>query len=225
MLLQLGLFLIALFIFVILLSIIAFLYDRIAKLIAKKPVKPALKPHLRHPGNPVIRLTRTNHLEVLKQTFTVEQKSSKEVNVLTKENFKELLSPYFIAVDYLLELWIQNKFNLIITDDLNKYYGKDKMLEGLIRNKAIPDIYIKLKTSQNHRCGILLHELSHNLANKEAKQKNVKIQSHGKEFKRHLKLLFAPLLVDKTYYNKHHELSYHLTYETRKYSPAKDLCV
>jgi hypothetical protein len=54
---------------------------------------------------------------------------------------------------------------------------------------------------------------------------NVKIQYHGPEFKRHMRILFKPLLEDKTYYKKHHELSYHLKYEARKYSPAKDLCV
>jgi hypothetical protein len=146
MLLQLGLFLIALIIFVILLSINVFLYDSIAKLFEKKPIKPVLKPQ----NKPIIRLAKTTEKEALKQTITVEQKGSKEVQKLTNENFKKLLSPYFIAVDYLLELWIQNKFNLIITDRIQEHYGKDIKLEGFIRNKAIPDIYIKLKIKHGH---------------------------------------------------------------------------
>jgi hypothetical protein len=197
-----------------------FLYDKIAKLFVNKPVKQAFKPHLK----PAIRLARTVEKAPLKQSFTVEQKSSKEVNVLTKENFKELLSPYFIAIDYLLKLWIDNPYHLIITDLLPLHFGKDIKLEGFIRNKDIPHIYIKAKTSKHHRTGILLHELSHNLANKEAKQKNVKIQSHGKEFKRHMRILFKPLLEDRTYYKKNEELSYHLKYETTKFTPTKDQC-
>ena len=218
---QIIYFLISLFIGVLLLLLFGYLYDIIAKLFEKKPIKPILN----HQNKPVIRLVRTTEKEVLKQTFTVEQKGFKEVNVLTSENFKELLSPYFIAVDYLLELWIQNKFNLIITDRIQEHYGKDIKLEGFIRNKAIPEIYIKLKTTQKHRLGVLLHELAHHKANMEAKLKNVRICSHGPEFKRHMRILFKPLLEDKTYYKKHQELSYHLTYEARKYSPAKDMCI
>ncbi len=200
-------------------------YEEVLKRLAKEPVKPAAKPPIKPENKPAIRLARTTEKEVLNQIFTVEQKGSKEVNVLTSENFKELLSPYFIAVDYLHELWLQDPFNLIITDRIQEHYGKDIKLEGFIRNKAIPDIYIKLKTTQKHRLGVLLHELAHHKANMEAKLKNVPISSHGPEFKRHLRLLFAPLLVDNTYYKKHNELSYHLTYEARKYSPAKDMCI
>jgi hypothetical protein len=220
MLLQFGLFFIALIIFLILLSIIAFLYDSIAKLFKKKPIKPVLK----HQNKSVIRLAKTAEKEALKQTFTVEHKGSKEVQKLTNENFKELLSPYFIAVDYLLELWTLHKFNLIITDNLTRHYGKKKNIEGFIRFKQIPEIYIKASTTCKHRTGILIHEIAHLRSEQEAKLNKAIIQDHGKEFKRHLKLLFAPLLVDRTYYKKHHELSYHLSYEANRFTPTKDLC-
>jgi hypothetical protein len=221
MLLQLGLFLIALIIFVILLSINVFLYDRIAKLCEKKPIKPVLKPQ----NKPVIRLARTAEKEVINQIFTVEIKGSKDLKVLTKENFKELLSPYFIAVDYLLQLWLESPFNLIITDRIQEHYGKEKTINGFIRFRQIPEIYIKASTTSKHRTGILIHEIAHQRSEQEAKLKKAKIQDHGKEFKRHMRILFKPLLVDKTYYKKHHELSYHLAYEARKYSPAKDICI
>ncbi len=221
MLLQFGLFLIALIIFVILLSIIVFLYDRIAKLFEKKPIKPVLKPQ----NKPVIQSPRTTHLEVKNQTFTVETKGSREEKELTNENFKELLSPYFIAVDYLLELWILHKFNLTITNDLTRHYGKNKDLNGFIRFRLIPEIYINASTNRKHRTAVLIHEIAHLRAEKEAKQKKIHITSHGKEFKRHMRILFKPLLVDRTYYKKNEELSYHLTFEANRFTPTKDLCI
>ena len=154
-----------------------------------------------------------------------QESSNISLKELTSENFKELLAPYFIAVHYLQELWIQNKFNLIITDNLTKYYGKDIKLEGFIRHNDIPDIYIKAKTSRHHRTGILLHEISHQIVCLVSKQKNVRIAPHGPLFKKHLKLLFAPLLKDRTYYRKHNELSYHLAYEATRFTPTKDMCV
>lgn len=200
-------------------------YEELVKLLARKHVKPAFKPHLKPQNKPVIRLTRTAEKTPLKQTFTVELKDSRVVHELTKSNFKDLLDEFFIATEYLLELWIQHKFNLIITDDLNMHYGKDKNIEGFIRNKAIPDIYIKIKTTKHHRCGILLHEISHHLANKEAKQKNIRTTSHGPLFKKHLRKLFAPLLEDRTYYKKNDELRYHLSNGATRFSPTKDMCV
>ena len=220
MLLQLGLFLLALIIFVILLSINVFLYDKIAKLFEKKPIKPVLKAQIK----PVIRLASTAEKEVLKQAFTVEVKGSKEVKVLTNENFKDLLSEYFVAVDYLLELWLEHPFNLIITDRIQEHYGKEKTINGFIRFKQIPEIYIQASTTCKHRTGILIHELSHLLSYKEAEQKNIRTTSHGPLFKKHLRILFKPLLEDKTYYKKHHELSYLLSYEANRFTPTKDLC-
>ena len=210
--------------FIILLGVLTLCYctyEEVVKLMAKKPIKPILKPQ----NNPVIRLARTAEKEVLKQTFIVEHKGSKEVNVLTNENFKELLSPYFIAVDYLRDLWLVDPFNLIITDRIQEHYGKKKKVEGFIRNKAIPDIFIKFKTNNKHRCGILLHELSHHLANNEAKQKNVITTSNGPLFKKHIRLLFKPLLEDRTYFKKNEEMRYHLTYEANRFTPTKDLCI
>lgn len=199
-------------------------YEEVVKRLAKKPGKPAIKPSLKPPNKPSVTIAQPVVKKVLHLRFEVEIKDSKEVHKLTKENFKELLSPYFIAVDYLRELWLVDPFNLTVTDRIQEHYGKEKKVEGFIRNKAIPDIFIKFKTNNKHRCGILLHELAHHQANKEAKLKNVRICSHGKEFKRHLRLLFAPLLVDKTYYKKHHELSYHLTYEANRFTPTRDQC-
>jgi hypothetical protein len=152
-------------------------------------------------------------------------KGSKEVKVLTNENFKDLLSEYFVAVEYLLELWLQHPYNLIITDRIQEQYGKKKALNGFIRYKQIPEIYIKASTTSKHMTGILIHEIAHVRCMREAKLKNVIFQDHGKEFKRHLKLLFAPLLVDRTYYRKHHELSYHLSYETNRFTPTKEQCI
>ena len=199
-------------------------YEEVVKRLTKEPVKTALKPHLRHPGKPVIRLARTAENVALKQTFTVEIKDSKVVHELTKSNFKELLSGHFIAVSYLLQLWIDNPYHLIITDDLIRHYGKNKAINGFIRHRQIPEIYIKLKASNKFKTGILIHEISHLRVSLDAKQKNKKFESHGKEFKRHLKLLFAPLLEDKTYFKRHKELSYHLAYESNRFTPTKDQC-
>jgi hypothetical protein len=199
-------------------------YEEILKRLTNRPVKTAVKPHVKHQIMPSSITAQPAIKKVINQRFEVEIKDSKVVHELTSENFKELLSPYFIAVDYLLELWTLHKFNLIITDRIQEHYGKEKTINGFIRFRQIPEIYIKASTTSKHRTGILIHELSHLLSYKEAIQKNIRTTSHGPLFKKHLRLLFKPLLVDKTYYKKHHELSYHLTYEARKYSPAKDLC-
>lgn len=199
-------------------------YEKVVKRLAHEPVKPVFKPYLKPQNNPVIRLVRIAEKATLEQTFTFELKGSKEVKELNASNFKELLSPYFIAVNYLQELWNQNKFNIIITEDLIRHYGKNKDLNGFIRYRQIPEIYIKASTSSKHRTGVLIHEIAHLRAQQEAKLKNVSICSHGPEFKRHLKLLFQPLLVDKTYYIKHNELSYHLKYEVNRFTPTKDQC-
>jgi hypothetical protein len=206
------------------LTVIYCTYEEVVKRLAKEPVKTAVKPHLRHPGKPVIRLARTAENVALKQTFTVEIKGSKDLKVLTKENFKELLSPYFIAVDYLRELWLEHPFNLIITDDLIRHYGKNKDLNGFIRYRRISEIYIKASTSSKHRTGVLIHEIAHLRAEKDAQQKKIHITSHGKEFKRHMRILFKPLLEDRTYYKKNEELSYHLKYETTRFTPTRDQC-
>jgi hypothetical protein len=200
-------------------------YEEVDKLLTKKPGKPAIKPSVKHQIKPVIRLARTTHLEVLKHTITVEMKGSKEVKVLTFENFKELLSPYFIATEYLLELWIQQPFNLIITDKIQTHYGKDKGLNGFIRFRQIPEIYINASSTSKHKTAVLIHEIAHQRADKEGKLKKVKIQDHGKEFKRHMRILFNPLLEDRTYYKKNEELSYHLKYDSNKHTPTRDMCV
>ena len=200
-------------------------YEEVVKRLAKKPEKPETKPHTRPQNKPSDTIAQPVVKKVLYLRFEVEIKGSNKVKELTSENFKELLSPYFIAVDYLQELWLQHKFNLIITNDLKKYYGKDKALNGFIRYRQIPEIYIKASTSSKHRTGVLIHEIAHLKAQQDARLKNVSICSHGPEFKRHMKLLFQPLLVDKTYYRKHYELSYHLSYESTRFSPTKDMCV
>jgi hypothetical protein len=199
-------------------------YEEVVKRHTKEPKKPAVKPPVTQ-NKPAKRMVRTAEKVALKQTFTVEQKGSNEVKELNASNFKELLSEHFIAVDYLLELWIQHKFNLIITDKLKTHYGKDKDLNGFIRHRQIPEIYIKASTTSKHRTGVLIHEIAHDRCEREARLKKVKFQSHGKEFKRHMWVLFAPLLVDKTYYRKHLELSYHLAYEATRFTPTKDMCI
>lgn len=207
------------------LTIVYCTYEEVVKRLAKEPEKPAVKPPVKPQYNPAIRLVRTAKKAALEQTFTVELKGSKEVKVLTKDNFKELLSEYFIATEYILKLWLEHPFNLILTDNLQKHFGKDIKLEGFIRHNDIPEIFIKAKTSRHHRTGILLHEISHQMVCLVSKQKNVRYQSHGPLFNKHLKLLFAPLLKDRTYYRKHHELSYHLSHEANRFTPTKDMCV
>jgi hypothetical protein len=200
-------------------------YEEVVKRLAKEPEKPAAKTPIRHQNKRYDPVAQPVAKKPLCQRFELEIKGSNKVKELTSENFKELLSHYFIAVDYLQELWLQHKFNLIITNDLKKYYGKDKALNGFIRYRQIPEIYIKASTSSKHRTGVLIHEIAHLKAQQDARLKNVSICSHGPEFKRHMKLLFQPLLVDKTYYRKHHELSYHLSNEANRFTPTRDMCV
>lgn len=199
-------------------------YEELVKLIGKMPVKQAFKPHLHHQIKPVIRLARTAENVALKQTFTVEIKGSNEVKELNASNFKELLSGHFIATEYLLELWLQYPYHLIITDKIQTHYGKDKGLNGFIRIRQIPEIYIYASITSKHKTAVLIHEIAHQRADKEAKLKNVKFQDHGKEFKRHMRILFKPLLEDRTYYKKNEELSYHLKYETTRFTPTRDQC-
>jgi hypothetical protein len=207
------------------LAIVYCTYEEVVKRLAKEPEKPSIKPSLRPQNKASDIIAQPVANKPLYLRFEVEIKDSKVVHELTNENFKELLSPYFIAVDYLLELWIFHPFNLIITDRLPLHFGKYIKLEGFIRHNDIPDIYIKAKTSRHHRTGILLHEISHQMVCLVSKQKNVRIAPHGPLFKKHLKLLFAPLLKDRTYYRKHHELSYHLKYESNRHTPTRDMCV
>jgi hypothetical protein len=221
MLYQFGLFLTALLILIILLAIITLVYDLLAKLLEMKPEISIVKPQNKTSGT----ITQPVVKKVLYLRFEVENKALMEVKELTNENFKELLSPYFIAVDYLLELWIFHPFNLIITDRIPLHFGKDIKLEGFIRHNDVPEIFIKAKATKKFKTGILIHEISHQLAYLDAQQRNIRTTSHGPLFKKHMRLLFKPLLLDNTYYKKHNELSYHLSYEPRKYSPAKDLCM
>jgi hypothetical protein len=207
------------------LTVVYCTYDEVVKRLAKEPEKPETKPHIRPQNKQSGTVAQPVVKKALYQRFEVDNKGSKEVKQLTSENFEELLSGYFIATDYLLQLWIEHPFNLILTDNLQKHFGKDIKLEGFIRHNDIPDIFIKLKASSKFKTGILLHELSHNLANKEAKQKNIRTTSHGPLFKKYMRLLFKPLLLDKTYYRKHHELSYHLAYESNRHTPTRDMCV
>ena len=207
------------------LTIVYCTYEEVVKRLDKEPVKPAAKTPIRHQNKRYDPVAQPVAKKPLCQRFELEIKGTKVVKELTSENFKELLSPYFIATEYLLELWIQHPFNLIITDKIQTHYGKDKGLNGFIRFRQIPEIYINASSTSKHKTAVLIHEIAHDRCMREAKLKKVKIQSHGKEFKRHMKLLFQPLLVDKTYYRKHNELSYHLAYEATRFTPTKDMCV
>lgn len=207
------------------LTVVYCTYEEVLKRLARKPEKPAAKPPIRPQNKASDIIAQPVVKKALNLRFEVENKGIIEVKKLTSENFKELLSGYFIATDYLLQLWIEHPFNLILTDNLQKHFGKDIKLEGFIRHNDIPEIFIKAKTSRHHRTGILLHEISHQMVCLVSKQKNVRYQSHGPLFKKHLKLLFAPLLKDRTYYRKHHELSYHLSHEANRFTPTKDMCV
>jgi len=151
--------------------------------------------------------------------FSVEANGIKNVKSLTQANFKTLLAEYFVATEYLFELWSQHPFHLTINDDLHLHYGRPKDCLGFIRSGEISDIYVLTSVSEKQKTGILIHEIAHDRAYREAKAKQIKIQAHGKEFKRHLNHLFAPLLVNDKHFVKHKEISKHLRYEARKYSP------
>ena len=156
--------------------------------------------------------------------FSVEANGQKSVRELTHANFKTLISTYFIAPDYLYELWKQHPFHLTINDDLHKQYGRPKDCLGFIRSGEISEIYVISGVSHKQKTGILIHEIAHDRAFREARAKQIKIQNHGKEFKRHLNQLFAPLLVNDTHFMKHKEISKHLKYQARKYSPLMSIC-
>ena len=151
--------------------------------------------------------------------FSVETNGKKNSGPLTQANFKTLLSEYFVATDYLFDLWSQHPFHLTINDDLHSNYGRPKDCLGFIKSGEISEIFILTGVSQKQKTGILIHEIAHDRAFREARTKQIKIQNHGKEFKRHLNHLFAPLLVNDKHFIKHKEISKHLRYEARKYSP------
>ena len=156
--------------------------------------------------------------------FSVEANGKKNGGPLTQANFKILLSEYFVATDYLLDLWSQHPFHLTINDDLHSNYGRPKDCLGFIKSGEISEIFILTGVSQKQKTGILIHEIAHDRAFREARAKQIKIQNHGKEFKRHLNHLFAPLLVNDEHFIKHKEISKHLRYEARKYSPPLRIC-
>jgi len=156
--------------------------------------------------------------------FSVEANGVKNVMPLTQANFKTLLSKYFVATEYLFELWSQHPFHLTINDDLHLHYARPKDCLGFIRSGEISEIFVLTSVSQKQKTGILLHEIAHDRAFREARGKQVKIQAHGKEFKRHLNHLFAPLLVNDQHFMQHKEISKHLRYEARKYSPPLSIC-
>lgn len=151
--------------------------------------------------------------------FSVETNGVKNVRSLTHSNFKAEISAYFVATDYLFELWSQHPFHLTINDDLTLHYGRPKESLGFIRSGETSEIFVISWVSEKQKTGILLHEIAHDRAYREAKAKQIKIQGHGKEFKRHLNRLFAPLLINDKHFVKHKEISKHLRYEARKYSP------
>lgn len=156
--------------------------------------------------------------------FSVEANGKKNGGPLTQANFKTLLSEYFVATDYLFDLWSQHPFHLTINDDLHSNYGRPKDCLGFIKSGEISEIFILTGVSQKQKTGILIHEIAHDRAFREARAKQMKIQAHGKEFKRHLNKLFAPLLVNDQHFIQHKEISKHLRYEARKYSPPMGIC-
>lgn len=154
----------------------------------------------------------------------MEVNGKKNGGPLTQANFKTLLSEYFVATDYLFELWSQHPFHLTINDDLHSNYGRPKDCLGFIKSGEMSEIFILTGVSQKQKTGILIHEIAHDRAFREARGKQMKIQAHGKEFKRHLNHLFAPLLVNDKHFIKNKEISKHLRYEARKYSPPLRIC-
>lgn len=156
--------------------------------------------------------------------FSVETNGKKNMRPLTQTNFKTLISEYFVATDYLFNLWSQYPFHLTINDDLHSNYGRPKDCLGFIKSGEISEIFILTGVSQKQKTGILIHEIAHDRAFREARGKQMKIQAHGKEFKKHLNKLFAPLLVNDKHFIKHKEISKHLRYEARKYSPPMGIC-
>ncbi len=156
--------------------------------------------------------------------FSVETNGKKNVRELTHSTFKALISEYFVATDYLFELWKQHPFHLTINDDLHLNYGRPQNCIGFIKGSETSEIYVITGVSPKQKTGILIHEIAHDRAFREAKANQIKIQNHGKEFKRHLNHLFAPLLVNDTHFMKHKEISKHLRYKARKFSPPLSIC-
>ena len=167
---------------------------------------------------------RTTQQQQQSLRFSVEANGKKNGGPLTQANFKTLISEYFVATDYLFDLWSQHPFHLTINDDLHSNYGRPKDCLGFIKSGEISEIFILTGVSQKQKTGILIHEIAHDRAFREARTKQIKIQNHGKEFKRHLNHLFAPLLVNDKHFIKHKEISKHLRYEARKYSPPLRIC-
>ena len=170
-----------------------------------------------------IQLQKTKDLRPISQQqtlrFSVETNGQKNVAPLTKAKFNTLLTEYFVATEYLFELWSQYPFHLTINDDLHLHYGRPKNCLGFIKSGEISEIFVVTSVSQKQKTSILLHEIAHDRAFREARGKQIKIQAHGKEFKRHLNKLFAPLLINDQHFMQHKEISKHLRYEARKYSP------
>ena len=170
-----------------------------------------------------IQLQKTKDLRPISQQqtlrFSVETNGQKNVAPLTKAKFNTLLTEYFVATEYLFELWSQYPFHLTINDDLHLHYGRPKNCLGFIKSGEISEIFVVTSVSQKQKTSILLHEIAHDRAFREARGKQIKIQAHGKEFKRHLNKLFAPLLINDQHFMQHKDISKHLRYEARKYSP------
>jgi len=221
MLLNIVYFLIALGLLLIQMTIIYYIWDLVERRLKFKHQEPSIsddnisnKVNYRQPFN-----------SPLEAKFQLDIKGVCKTFILTKDNFQELLEDHFVAVGYLFELWIRKPFHLTITDRINKHYGKSKAIHGFIRYGQVSEIFIAKVGTKKQRTGTLLHEIAHDIALQKAKHKNIKIQSHGKEFQKELQQIFKPILVDNTYFKKHLELSDHLKYEPKKYSPHPDLCV
>lgn len=206
------------------LTVIYCTYEEVVKRLAKKPAKTAVKLPIRHQNKTSITIAQPVVKKVLYQRFEVEIKGTKVVQELTSENFKELLSEYFIAVEYLFKLWSQHPFHLTINDDLHLHYGRPKDCLGFIKSGEISEIFVLNGVSQKQKTGILIHEIAHDRAFREARANKLKIPAHGKEFKRHLNRLFAPLIINDEYFSKYKDIGKHLRYDARKYSPPMCLC-
>ena len=211
-------FLISSAITVLMALIMIFLYDFFEKIFSKNPIKEIAQTPLQIKKTNIITPRVTNF------RFSVELNGIKQVSHLTEQTFVELMKNYFIGIEYLLELWKQHPFHITINDDLHANYGRPEDAIGFIISGNISAIYVKVVASKKHATGILIHEIAHDRAFREARSKNIKIQNHGKEFKYHLKKLFEPLLADETHYTNYQAISRHLRYHACKHSPLLAIC-
>lgn len=215
MLEQIGFLIIATTILIAQIAIYGYLYDKVHSYwLNKKSTSPAVNQlKLEHVHLPLKKLNE--------YSLTIINENQITKIVLGDQNFERELAPYFIATNHIFSLWKTKPFNIYFSSKFPKYKAN---CDGFICYNNPSDIHIINKGNTKQQTGILLHEIAHNFAHHDAQHRRTKIQSHGKEFKKTLRNIFYPLLINDQYFKNHKELKRHLIYEISKYSPPNHLC-